>query len=102
MDCLLIYYRQKDDPMNAIIAGFITGGVLAIRGISFHVIFRRRSQCSFQKRFGRRSDPSPDRRSHSCSNSNLNAPIVLNDGGNAESRARTNEEAAAKRQNNWA
>lgn len=32
MDCLLIYYRQKDDPFNAIIAGFITGGVLAIRG----------------------------------------------------------------------
>lgn len=33
MDCLLIYYRQKDDPYNAIIAGAITGGVLAIRGI---------------------------------------------------------------------
>ena len=32
-DCLLIYYRQKDDPFNAIIAGFVTGGVLAIRGI---------------------------------------------------------------------
>jgi mitochondrial import inner membrane translocase subunit TIM17 len=32
MDCLLIYYRQKDDPLNAIIAGFITGGILAIRG----------------------------------------------------------------------
>lgn len=32
MDCLLIYYRQKDDPYNAIAAGFITGGVLAIRG----------------------------------------------------------------------
>lgn len=32
MDCLLIYYRQKDDPLNAIAAGFITGGVLAIRG----------------------------------------------------------------------
>ena len=25
-------YRQKDDPYNAIAAGFITGGVLAIRG----------------------------------------------------------------------
>lgn len=32
MDCLLIYYRQKDDPWNAIAAGCITGGVLAIRG----------------------------------------------------------------------
>lgn len=32
MDCLLIYYRQKDDPWNAVVAGFITGGVLAIRG----------------------------------------------------------------------
>jgi len=32
MDCLLIYYRQKDDPWNAIAAGFVTGGVLAIRG----------------------------------------------------------------------
>lgn len=33
MDCLLIYYRQKDDPWNAVAAGFITGGVLAIRGM---------------------------------------------------------------------
>lgn len=32
MDCLLISYRQKDDPFNAIMAGAITGGVLAIRG----------------------------------------------------------------------
>jgi hypothetical protein len=32
VDCLLIYYRQKDDPWNAVAAGFITGGVLAIRG----------------------------------------------------------------------
>lgn len=32
VDCLLIYYRQSDDPFNAIIAGTITGGVLAIRG----------------------------------------------------------------------
>ena len=31
-DCLLIHYRQKDDPLNAIMAGFITGGALAIRG----------------------------------------------------------------------
>ena len=32
MDCLLISYRQKDDPLNAIIAGGITGGILSIRG----------------------------------------------------------------------
>ena len=32
MDCLLINYRQKDDPYNAIMAGFTTGGLLAIRG----------------------------------------------------------------------
>lgn len=32
VDCMLIYYRQKDDPFNAIAAGFITGGVLAFRG----------------------------------------------------------------------
>ena len=32
MDCLLIFYRGRDDPLNAIIAGFVTGGVLAIRG----------------------------------------------------------------------
>lgn len=40
MDCLLIYYRQKDDPYNAIAAGFITGGVLAIRG-GISVAFRQ-------------------------------------------------------------
>ena len=28
----MIYTRQSDDPFNAIIAGFVTGGVLAIRG----------------------------------------------------------------------
>ena len=37
MDCLLIYYRQKDDPWNAIAAGCITGGVLAIRG-NTHIV----------------------------------------------------------------
>ena len=30
-DCMLIHYRQKDDPWNAIVAGFMTGGVLQIR-----------------------------------------------------------------------
>jgi import inner membrane translocase subunit TIM17 len=29
---MLIYYRQKDDGRNAVAAGFITGGLLAIRG----------------------------------------------------------------------
>ena len=31
-DCLLIHYRQRDDPWNAVMAGFITGGILSIRG----------------------------------------------------------------------
>lgn len=31
-DCLMIWLRQKDDPLNAVVAGFVTGGVLAIRG----------------------------------------------------------------------
>lgn len=31
-DCALIAYRKRDDPYNAIIAGAITGGTLAIRG----------------------------------------------------------------------
>ena len=28
----MISLRQKDDPYNAIAAGFITGGILSIRG----------------------------------------------------------------------
>ena len=31
IDCLMIYYRQKDDPGNAIVSGFVTGGILAFR-----------------------------------------------------------------------
>lgn len=31
-ECLLIHYRQKDDPYNAIMGGFVTGGLLSIRG----------------------------------------------------------------------
>jgi import inner membrane translocase subunit TIM17 len=31
IDCLLIWYRQQDDPFNAIAAGFFTGGLLAFR-----------------------------------------------------------------------
>ena len=33
-DCAVKGYRQKEDPWNAIIAGFLTGGSLAIRGES--------------------------------------------------------------------
>jgi len=40
VDCLFIHYRQRDDPYNAIAAGFITGGVLAIRG-GVSVAFRQ-------------------------------------------------------------
>jgi import inner membrane translocase subunit TIM17 len=32
VECLLIHYRQIDDKYNTVAAGFITGGVLAIRG----------------------------------------------------------------------
>jgi import inner membrane translocase subunit TIM17 len=28
----MIYYRQQDDPFNAIVGGVITGGLLSIRG----------------------------------------------------------------------
>ncbi len=31
-DCAVKGYRQKEDPWNAIIAGFLTGGGLALRG----------------------------------------------------------------------
>lgn len=31
-DCAVKGYRQKEDPWNAIISGFMTGGTLAIRG----------------------------------------------------------------------
>lgn len=31
-DCILQEVRHKEDPYNAIMAGFLTGGVLAIRG----------------------------------------------------------------------
>ena len=33
-DCAVKGYRQKEDPWNAIIAGFMTGGSLAVRGES--------------------------------------------------------------------
>jgi len=31
-DCSMQYLRQKEDPLNAIVSGFLTGGVLAARG----------------------------------------------------------------------
>ena len=31
IDCLLLHYRNQDDPKNAVIAGFMTGGILAFR-----------------------------------------------------------------------
>ena len=31
LDCLLLHYRQRDDPMNAVMSGFLTGGILAFR-----------------------------------------------------------------------
>ena len=73
MDCLLIHYRQKDDPYNAIAAGFITGGVLAIRGTQLVLTkLIRRSKCSFQKRSSGRSYSDPDRNSGQCHYANLN------------------------------
>lgn len=30
-DCAVKGYRQKEDPYNAIISGFLTGGTLAVR-----------------------------------------------------------------------
>jgi len=31
IDCLLLWYRQHDDPLNAVVSGFLTGGILAFR-----------------------------------------------------------------------
>jgi import inner membrane translocase subunit TIM17 len=33
-DCAVKGYRQKEDPYNAIISGFLTGGTLAVRSES--------------------------------------------------------------------
>lgn len=38
-DCSLLWYRQREGPLNAIGAGFITGGVLAARA-GFHICWR--------------------------------------------------------------
>ena len=32
-DCLLVHIRQTEDHINPIVSGFVTGGLLAIRGI---------------------------------------------------------------------
>jgi hypothetical protein len=34
-DCAVKGYRQKEDPWNAIISGFLTGGTLALRGMFY-------------------------------------------------------------------
>jgi import inner membrane translocase subunit TIM17 len=31
IDCLMLLYRQKEDPFNLIASGFLTGGILAFR-----------------------------------------------------------------------
>ena len=31
LDCAFMYFRGKDDPMNAVASGFLTGGLLAFR-----------------------------------------------------------------------
>ncbi|OMJ78058.1 hypothetical protein SteCoe_22214 [Stentor coeruleus] len=38
-DCSLLWYRQKEGPLNAIAAGFGTGGILAIRA-GLHICWR--------------------------------------------------------------
>ena len=61
MDCLLIHYRQKDDPLNVIAAGFITGGVLAIRGTLSKISqLSRWCQCGIQERRDRGRDSDLD------------------------------------------
>lgn len=67
-------------------AGFITGGVLAIRGKAYESNLNRWSECSFQECSSWRCDSSPNRRSVSRSDLDFNAQTVPNDGGDAESR----------------
>ena len=88
VDCLLIYYRQKDDPWNAVAAGFITGGVLAIRGnpITHSNLLYRRNKCCFQERSYGRSDIGSDRRSVHNRDFNCNEEAVPDDGGDAKGR----------------
>lgn len=37
-DCAVKGYRQKEDPYNAIISGFLTGGTLAVRSELFRLL----------------------------------------------------------------
>lgn len=53
-DCAVKGYRQKEDPYNAIISGFLTGGTLAVRSMFF---LSRLFQAL----------PTPDRLTESCS-----------------------------------
>jgi len=87
MDCLLIYYRQKDDPYNAIMAGFVTGGVLAIRGKQTHqstefqrTIEFRRPQFSVQTSSHGRSHSGTYWRSFNCLHNNDDEAAIRNDG----------------------
>lgn len=38
-DCSILWYRQKESPINAIVAGFCTGGMLALRA-GVHICWR--------------------------------------------------------------
>lgn len=42
-DCAVKGYRQKEDPWNAITAGFMTGGTLAFRCESFYCLVEMNS-----------------------------------------------------------
>lgn len=42
-DCGLIHFRQKEDYINPIVAGFFTGGVLAFRGIKKLKFYKRKT-----------------------------------------------------------
>lgn len=44
-DCAVKGYRQKEDPWNAIISGFLTGGSLALRCELLSFSFSRRIGC---------------------------------------------------------
>ena len=45
-DCAVKGYRQKEDPWNAIISGFLTGGTLAVRGELCDLVRRVQLTCS--------------------------------------------------------
>ena len=38
-ECTLIHLRNKEDFLNPIVSGFVTGGLLAARGIIVKIIF---------------------------------------------------------------